>query len=191
MTIRSIDTKYDGHLFRSRLEARWAVFFNALNIKYLYEPQGFDVDGRAYLPDFCLLLGKMVWAEVKPAVDSDPEGESRWRAFLNAQPEGTRGVLLTDMASGTMIITGGHWQQFLVIQKLGEQDDYQLCEDQCHMWLSCADGYHFDLQQLGSMTACGQCAAWPRDAPGKAPWDLDRRISVAYEKARSARFEGG
>lgn len=25
--IKPIETKYDGYLFRSRLEARWAVFF--------------------------------------------------------------------------------------------------------------------------------------------------------------------
>lgn len=28
--IKAIETEYDGHKFRSRLEARWAVFFNAI-----------------------------------------------------------------------------------------------------------------------------------------------------------------
>jgi hypothetical protein len=39
-------------LFRSRLEARWAVFFDTLRIKYAYEPEGFALQGGNYLPDF-------------------------------------------------------------------------------------------------------------------------------------------
>lgn len=53
--IKPIQTYYDGHLFRSRLEARWAVFFNSGHIKYEYEPEGFILrDGTKYLPDFYL-----------------------------------------------------------------------------------------------------------------------------------------
>ena len=37
-------TKYAGILFRSRLEARWAVFFDALGISWEYEPETFLVD---------------------------------------------------------------------------------------------------------------------------------------------------
>lgn len=48
-----IQTEYDGYRFRSRLEARWAVFFDALNVEYEYEPEGFDLGGGLYyLPDF-------------------------------------------------------------------------------------------------------------------------------------------
>ena len=36
--IRAIETSYDGYRFRSRLEARWAVFFNEAGIEYQYEP---------------------------------------------------------------------------------------------------------------------------------------------------------
>ena len=49
-----IQTNYKGYHFRSRLEARWAVFFDAAGMKWEYEPEGFDVNGRAYLPDFYL-----------------------------------------------------------------------------------------------------------------------------------------
>ena len=53
--IRAIETSYDGYRFRSRLEARWAVFFNAAGIEYQYEPEGFILeDGSWYLPDFYL-----------------------------------------------------------------------------------------------------------------------------------------
>lgn len=69
MTIQPIETHYAGHRFRSRLEARWAVFFDALNIKWRYEPQGFMIprqDGTrtAYLPDF-LLTECGTWVEIK------------------------------------------------------------------------------------------------------------------------------
>lgn len=48
-----IETKYKGYRFRSRLEARWAVFFSALGLAWEYEPEGFELDnGQWYLPDF-------------------------------------------------------------------------------------------------------------------------------------------
>lgn len=70
--IKPIETVYDGYRFRSRLEARWAVFFNAAGIEYQYEPEGFVLpDGSWYLPDFYLpkvggRAGKNgLWVEVK------------------------------------------------------------------------------------------------------------------------------
>lgn len=63
--IKPIETFYKGYRFRSRLEARWAVFFDALNIQWEYEKEGFDLAGVRYLPDFWLSTVKM-WAEVKP-----------------------------------------------------------------------------------------------------------------------------
>lgn len=51
--VKPIETVYNGYRFRSRLEARWAVFFDSLHVKYEYEPQGFLLpSGRRYLPDF-------------------------------------------------------------------------------------------------------------------------------------------
>lgn len=55
MKIKAIETFYNGYRFRSRLEARWAVFFDHIGIKYLYEPEGYKLsDGTMYLPDFYL-----------------------------------------------------------------------------------------------------------------------------------------
>lgn len=54
-TIQAKETLYNGYRFRSRLEARWAVFFDAAGIEYQYEPEGYVLeDGRSYLPDFYL-----------------------------------------------------------------------------------------------------------------------------------------
>lgn len=53
--IRPIETEWRGCRFRSRLEARWAVYFEALCIDWEYEPEGFVLDdGKQYLPDFLL-----------------------------------------------------------------------------------------------------------------------------------------
>jgi hypothetical protein len=65
-TIKPIETRYAGCRFRSRLEARWAVFFDEEHIKWRYEPEGFDLGQHGfYLPDFWL-PELHVWAEVKP-----------------------------------------------------------------------------------------------------------------------------
>lgn len=52
--IKPIETIYNGYRFRSRLEARWAVFFDDMGIKYEYEHEGFEINGEKYLPDFLL-----------------------------------------------------------------------------------------------------------------------------------------
>jgi len=63
--IKAIQTRHDGYFFRSRIEARWAVWFNTLHIPYRYEPEGFDLgDGVYYLPDFYLPTLEL-WVEVK------------------------------------------------------------------------------------------------------------------------------
>jgi hypothetical protein len=72
MSIQPIETFYNGYRFRSRLEARWAVFFDTLKIKYLYEPEGFDLDGLWYLPDFWVPAWNC-WLEIKPASMKWPE----------------------------------------------------------------------------------------------------------------------
>lgn len=53
--IQAIETSYAGCRFRSRLEARWAVFFDRLGIQWQYEAEGYVLpDGTCYLPDFWL-----------------------------------------------------------------------------------------------------------------------------------------
>jgi hypothetical protein len=70
MAMRPIQTSYRGYFFRSRLEARWAVFFDSLGIKWVYEPEGFHLsNGEMYLPDFFLpKFGgpQGMYVEVKP-----------------------------------------------------------------------------------------------------------------------------
>ena len=70
--IKAIETKYKGYRFRSRLEARWAVFFDHVKIPWEYEKEGFEIDGTKYLPDF-YLPSLEVYAEVKPEQLSQEE----------------------------------------------------------------------------------------------------------------------
>lgn len=62
-----VETFYAGHRFRSRLEARWGVFFDCLGIVWEYEPEGYALGEETwYLPDFLLpRLGDGLWCEVK------------------------------------------------------------------------------------------------------------------------------
>lgn len=56
--IEAIETDYKGYRFRSRLEARWAVFFDGIRWPWSYEAKVFSwIDGEEsiqYLPDFAI-----------------------------------------------------------------------------------------------------------------------------------------
>lgn len=78
--IKAIQTFYRGYKFRSRLEARWAVFFDSLNIPWLYEEEGLSIDNEWYLPDFYLPDCKQFF-EVK-GIMSDKD-ESKIKALIS------------------------------------------------------------------------------------------------------------
>src|SRR3990167_4849797 len=66
-----IETVYKGYRFRSRLEARWAVFFGTLGIKWEYEVEGYKLPSGYYLPDFWLpVFENGMYVEVKPDIKS-------------------------------------------------------------------------------------------------------------------------
>jgi hypothetical protein len=62
--IKAIPTIYNGIRFRSRLEARWAAFFDACRWQYTYEPLDFGV----WSPDFALhrQVNPPTYLEIKP-----------------------------------------------------------------------------------------------------------------------------
>jgi len=74
--IEAKPTQYGNTIFRSRLEARWAVFLdfcdNVLN--WEYEPQTFKMkNGWDYTPDFKVVFGNRppLYLEVKPTKPSN------------------------------------------------------------------------------------------------------------------------
>jgi len=91
--IRAIETHWKGYRFRSRLEARWAVFFEAMGLRWDYEPEGFDLGEKGcYLPDFFLpQVHGGVYVEIKHAEYLPEAAErSRWGRMVN----GTQRLLL-------------------------------------------------------------------------------------------------
>ena len=81
--MKAIETKYKGYRFRSRLEARWAVFFDAIGLTWEYEPEGFDLGSAGwYLPDFKVVSknNTVSWYEIKPTETHD---DGKMAAFEN------------------------------------------------------------------------------------------------------------
>ncbi|TAH21002.1 MAG: hypothetical protein EAZ08_04655 [Cytophagales bacterium] len=60
--IKPIPTHYKGRLYRSRLEARWAAFFDLAEWKTEYEP----LDLNGWTPDFLIEESSPMLVEVKP-----------------------------------------------------------------------------------------------------------------------------
>lgn len=72
--IKAIDTQYKGYRFRSRLEARWAVFFDAIGLTWEYEKEGYELGdelGR-YLCDFWFPEINF-WVEIKGSMPTEIE----------------------------------------------------------------------------------------------------------------------
>jgi hypothetical protein len=84
--IAARETKYAGVLFRSRLEARWAAFFDLLGWDWEYEP--IDLDG--WTPDF-RLFGRVL-VEVKPVDHFDESVYAKVKK--HAGPHGESVLLL-------------------------------------------------------------------------------------------------
>ncbi|HEF5705400.1 hypothetical protein [Bacillus cereus group sp. BfR-BA-01423] len=100
MNIKPIETIYKGYRFRSRLEARWAVFFDALGIEWKYENEGYDLGEYGwYLPDFEIRgnfhgFGIEKWfVEIKGDM-SDRIGIAKAQNLDDYPPEGFLGCLI-------------------------------------------------------------------------------------------------
>lgn len=100
--MKAIETEYRGYRFRSRLEARWAVFFDALSLPWEYEPEGFELGcGRRYLPDFRVRYpGRGAdevhheWFEVKSSLYAI--GEDEWLRMIDFRRESGLALTILD-----------------------------------------------------------------------------------------------
>ncbi len=88
--MKAIPTLYKGILYRSRLEAKYASFFDQIGWRWTYEP----IDGNGYIPDFLIHGDEPVMVEIKPAVT-----EAEYRAPV------------TKMVAGLL----GHWTHDVLI----------------------------------------------------------------------------
>jgi hypothetical protein len=94
-SIAAIPTEYRGRTYRSRLEARWAAFFDRLGLAHEYEP--FDLG--AWSPDF-LLTDINTLVEVKPLTEFDADV---WAKAVAACRE--RGLLQGDNQINGLLLT--------------------------------------------------------------------------------------
>lgn len=87
-TGKAIQTEWNGRLFRSRLEARWAVYFESLGRPWVYEPEGYDLPSGRYLPDFWLPTNESehpvagYFCEIKPEEPSEREKALAMELFM-------------------------------------------------------------------------------------------------------------
>lgn len=91
--MNGIPTMYAGVQFRSRLEARWAAFFDLASWRWEYEP--FDFPG--WIPDFCIWpdeRGPLI-AEVKPFYEFEQFDAGFYRSrFPSVEQAQAYGVVL-------------------------------------------------------------------------------------------------
>ena len=180
-TLKAIDTRYKGHLFHSRLEARWAVAFDVHRVAWDYEPEGFDLGASGfYLPDFWLPQVSM-WAEVKPCRPAiDELQKARALACQSDHPV----LLLIGKPS-----YGAHWAVHPDSDKCcyGQDRlddgtpvrtlDYEIFEHSYH------------LSEHRFYSSSGYAAEFPMPASGSNPWANQEQCPI--EAALSARFEHG
>lgn len=181
MTLGAIETSYSGRLFRSRLEARWAVFYDALRIPWVYEPEGFALGaGLAYLPDF-YLPHLNCYIEIKPEAPSDHERDKAAR--------------LTVLTSRTVFIFFGQpGHHFNGGYPSGQSDsdsawkidvyDGHGCEDYSYAWCVCQDCGKFGIEFDGRSDRI--CRHNRLEDRGENP--DDPRLLRAYDAANRARF---
>lgn len=189
--IKPIQTYYKGYHFRSRLEARWAVFFDALGLSWEYEPEGYDLGPAGYyLPDFWLPDLKY-WIEIKPRhlrIDG-------WGSFETAEDPtipAQCGALAAASQRPVYLLTGppgsheqkwaGEMAPYLVF--FGPSDEEVVNADDYRQWCECPACGAIDLCYGGKTDRCYcGCGQWATSA--------SERISAAYAAARAARFEHG
>lgn len=171
--IRALDTPYRGYVFRSRLEARWAVFLTALDIPFEYETQGYDLSGVYYLPDFWL-PDHNIFLEVKPY---KPTVTEEYKAFK----------LASEMEKHVYIAFGGI--PFPTGKIKFDNDSmwgyFGGKRTKNNLWCYCDVCKTYGISQYGYtvMLPC-HCNL---DSLKKSWGALD--ILRAYQKARSERFE--
>ena len=189
MPIAAINTHYAGCHFRSRLEARWAVFFDHLNITWEYEPQGYEFDGQRYLPDFHLpTMG--IDVEVKGVMDEASAGKVTRFAH-----HGKTILVLGDIprpgASGPHHWLIDQWRGAVVLEAVSWLPAARA--DQTGAPTSKATWFVFPLGRAMEIDGKpdGDVAA-VTGSPPPATWvRTPDKVSAGYRAARSARFEHG
>ncbi len=191
--MKAIETEYKGYRFRSRLEARWAVFFDACGVRWEYEPEGYELpDGRMYLPDFLLhgVQGRAegdLYVEVKGKMTKSDAGKILQFCGLHEED----GIQVVDTP-------------ILVVAGIPDGDSIRDIEAFCEEWgysgfpevdgepypfnFETIDGDHYvahpGINLDGKFELFGDDSSYTEDRD-------DRATLRAFRAARQARFEHG
>lgn len=192
MNLSPIETQYNGYRFRSRLEARWAVFFDTLGVEYEYEPEGFELpNGMRYLPDFKVkCYGTRggcspekyfdLWIEIK-GVMTDRDAE-KIKAFVWGTGSEIENPLLILSQIPSKDWTNGAWFDF---------DTFHCYEKLSGIENMFPFNYCFiDGDYFGAFPAAhnGKFYLWGDEGNYIDPEDTEI-IRIAYDRARKAQFE--
>lgn len=189
-TLQPIQTAYKGFRFRSRLEARWAVFFDAIDLRWEYEVEGFELpSGAKYLPDFKVFTpqGEPMWVEIKPEGTTH---EAKFDEFKELLDYGQRVWL----AQGDPV---SHLENSQICPRCGVSHPFDPWE-QNPLWEHC---WFCDTETPGGgghptrTDGLMGCRYKPHKGmivtESLAAKRLLRRLDTAANQARSARFEHG
>lgn len=196
MSIKPIETYYNGYRFRSRLEARWAVFFDVMGIKYEYEPEGYKLsDGTMYLPDFYLPDSKQYF-EVKGVMSE--KDEHKIKQFIK---DASRCVTIgyPDFHFETCSYWGGHWEDGKdpnqPIFELDPGESQWLCKcRKCGKYWFMTSLANFECQCCGEYDGDHHFSVemyWDKYQKGWHLWNAPDYVERALNTARQARFEHG
>jgi len=174
--MRAIETLYMGYRFRSRLEARWAAFYDKLGVKWAYEEEGFDLRFDAnesvfYLPDFH--LEGIGYIEIKPKEPDAIENKKAERLALHTKEN-----------------------VYIFFGEIPFPEPNMEYQDSAHVFL--ADGHGWDMHQW--WCRCATCGKFGIEFEGRSDricrhGDSDRGhnaddelLREAYAVARAFRF---
>ncbi len=188
--IKAIETQYKGYRFRSRLEARWAVFFDALGIEWEYEAQGYELpDGTRYLPDFWLpTFNGGMFVEVKPIggdfakarMFAEVTKSSMWLAY------GTPSAIFYEVGYANKVSTVIFEDEVLALENYNGDDSAVISEEIEMSWGDGAPNWD-EADGENRMYAFNGYLEIGEELPDKCSGN----VHLAVQAARSARFEHG
>lgn len=216
--LKALPTEYRGLQFRSRLEARWAVFYDALGIPYEYEREGYDLNGIWYLPDFWIPTLD-AWIEIKPCKLTDDETDKCRELAVTTNKEVyafTSGFVLgiaqsRDPISANVFkpVLGGmcdwdddywwcecHDCHSFGIEHRGRSDRMR-CKECFQCWqyrtqyanFDSADVWWADFKLNGKCPSGKRCGKCPKGYDGDKGWSYNSyQLQQAYNEAATVKF---
>jgi len=192
--LKAIQTEYKGYRFRSRLEARWAVFFDTLGVKWEYEPEGYDLgNGVYYLPDFLLhdvtvnhgLFQRHcdIYVEVKGVMTDDDARKIIRFSDLGYDDENRDGVSKT-----AVLVVGNIPEGESMRELIWDMQELAYSGNPPYYNFETIDDDYFaaypGVDKHGTFTLFGDDSSYT--------WSMDEKATErAYRIARQARFEHG